>query len=98
MLFATWNSNRECAAGAHGALHPHISAMQFDQFLNQCQSDPRAFVRPSSGALDAMEAFEHPFAMLLRDSDARVANPQFHCAVYRLQCEVNLSLERELQG
>src|SRR5580693_10090371 len=98
MLFATWNSHRECAAGTHGALHLHTSAMQFDQFLNQCQADPRAFVRPSSGALDAMEAFEHSLAMLLRDSDARVADTQFHYAVHRLQCEVNLSLERELQG
>ena len=84
MLFAARNRHRECAAGANGALHPHTAAVQLDQFLNQRQSDPRAFVRPGRGALDAMEAFEHPLAMLFGDSHARVADPQFHRAVHRL--------------
>ena len=47
--------------------------MQFDQFLNECQSDPCAFVRPGVDALDAMKAFEHPLEMLLGNSHAPVS-------------------------
>src|SRR5215469_18574384 len=97
MLLAARNFHRECATETNGALHPHTAPVQFDQFLNECQSDPDAFVRSGVSALDAMKAFEHSLAMLLRDSHACVVDLQLHCAIHRSQCDRNLALEGELE-
>src|SRR5580704_13746297 len=98
MGLAAGNRHRKRAALTERALHPHAATVQFNQFLNECQSDPCAFVRPGVDALDAMKALEHPLEMLLGNSHSCVANLQFHYAVYILECESNLTLERELQG
>src|SRR5215469_11888247 len=98
MLLTPRNPYSECAADTNGALHPHTAAVQFHQFLNECQSDSCAFVCPGASALDAMKAFEHPLAMLFGNSHARVADQQFDCAVHRFQRNRNLALERKLEG
>src|SRR5215469_11556490 len=98
MRLAAWNRDCKGAALIKRALDPHTAAVQFDQLLNECQSDSCAFMSPRAHALDAMKALEHPLALFAGDSHACVADLQFHCAVYSLQCERNLALERELQG
>ena len=98
MGLAASNRHRERAALTERALHTHAAAMQFDQFLNECQSDPCAFVSPRVDALDTVKPLEHPVEMLLGNSDSCVTDLQFHYAVHILKCERNLTLERELQG
>src|SRR5580692_3705421 len=98
MGLAASNRHRKRAASTERALHPHAATVKFNQFLNKCQSDPCAFVRPGLDALDAMKALEHPLEMLIGNSHSCVADLQFHYAVRILQCERNLTLERELQG
>src|SRR5215469_14364597 len=97
MLLAAWNRHRKHAALTERALHPHTAAVQFDQFLNECQPDACAFVRPGASALDAMKALEHSLAMLVRDPHSCVADPQLHCAIHSFQCDRNLAPERELE-
>src|SRR5215469_9116265 len=97
MLLAAWNRHRKHAALTERALHPHTAAVQFDQFLNECESDPGAFVRSGVSALDAMKALKHSLAMLLRDSHSCVADLQLHCAIHRSQCDRNLASKRELE-
>src|SRR6516162_3049821 len=94
---AARNRHRKRAALTERALYPHTAAVQFDQFLNECQSDPGAFVRPGVSALDSMKALEHSLAMLLRDSHSCVADLQLHGASHRCQCDRNLALEHELE-
>ena len=69
------NRHDECAALTDCALHSHVAAMQFDQFLNERQSDPRAFVRPGLSALDPMKALEHPRRAGPREFPPRYRGP-----------------------
>src|SRR5580704_13897695 len=98
MLLASRYRYRECAASANSTLQPHTTAMELHQFLNQRQSDPCTFVRPGARVLDAMKAFEHPFAVFFGNSHPRVAYLQLHNAVHCSQLDGNLAFKRELEG
>src|SRR6516164_7266843 len=98
MGLAARNRHRKRAALSERALYPHATTVQSDEFLNECQSDPCAFVRPGVDTLDAMKALEHTLALVVGDAHACVTDLQFHCAFHGLQRNRNLALERELEG
>ena len=98
MLLAARNRHRKRAADANRALHPDAATVQFDQFLNEGQSNSRAFMCPGGRALDAMKALEHLLALVVGNSHAGVADLQFHGAVHKLQRDRHLALERELES
>src|SRR5262245_39288526 len=98
MRFAARNRHRKRAADANRARHPHAATVQFDQFLNEGQSNPRAFMCPGGRALDAMKALEYLLELVVGNSHNRVADLQFHGAVHRLQRYRHLALERELES
>src|ERR1700752_2933527 len=97
MLFAARNRHRKPAAGAHRALHLDPTALQWDQFLDEGESDPRSFMSPGGYMLDAMKALEHLLALVVGNSHAGVADLQFDGIVHQSQRDRDFALERELE-
>src|SRR5579872_2105144 len=54
------NTDSEGAAFSRRALHPHESAVQLHQFLDQCQADAAALVGSAAGIFYAVKAVEQP--------------------------------------
>src|SRR5262245_50054583 len=97
MLFAARNRHRKRAAGANRALHTHATAVQFDQLLNEGESDPGSLMSSAGYLLDAMKALEHLLALPVGNSHAGVADLQFHGAVHHSQRDGDFAFEGELE-
>ena len=83
MRCACANAHRERRAAAFLALDRHAAAMQTRQFLDQGQSDARAFVRPGPCVLHAVEALEHARKVGLRNADASIGDAQLDAIAAR---------------
>ncbi len=57
--------------------------MEAGQLLHQGQANARAFVRPGSNVLDAVEALEHARKVGLRNADARIGDAQLDAVATR---------------
>ena len=78
---AKWDLHGESGALANCALDSNVATMESDEFLDECQSNPSAFVGPGMCALDPMKALKYPLAVLLWNADSRVADLQFNSTI-----------------
>ena len=74
--------HREGTALPQGTPHGDGSPVEFHQFFDQREPDPRAFVRPSLGAFNAIEAFEHIAQFAGGDADAGIFHRQLHLLLH----------------
>jgi hypothetical protein len=71
--------------------------VELDQFLDQRETDARAFVGAGSRALDAMKALEQARPFGFRNPHPGVGDAQHHVRAFIAERHGNATLERELQ-
>jgi hypothetical protein len=65
---AEGDTNREKGPPSRGRIYRNAAAVEFHQFLHQCQAKPGTFVLPGARAGDAMETLEQVGQFGFRDA------------------------------
>ncbi len=94
---AARDSHAERRAGADTARDADVAAMQAHELLDEREADAGSLVAARPRALDAVEAFEEPSKLVLRDARSRVGDLQDRAVLVHPQAHSDRSLECELE-
>src|SRR5215469_1761055 len=98
MRLTEWKPDGEGRPAADFASGVNGTAMQLDEFINQCEADSTTFVGASLLPLDSMKSLEQPWHFVLGYADAGIGDRKLDHSTSCAERNRQLAFEGELES